>query len=102
MEVRISCLVYFSTTSLFILFASERVTGRWNRKEMVKIYNIYIYVCVKDRLRFRVNLENGEISCIINIERKETRLVRILLISGAQFPRIDSICIFAKIVDSRD
>lgn len=52
---------------------------------------------VKDRLRFRVNLENGEISCIINIERKETRLVRILLISGAQFPRIDSVCILQKL-----
>lgn len=54
-------------------------------------------VYVKDRLRFRVNLENGEISCIINIERKETRLVRILLISGAQFPRIDSVCILQKL-----
>lgn len=54
-------------------------------------------MCVKDRLRFRVNLENGEISCIINIERKETRLVRILLISGAQFPRIDSVCILQKL-----
>lgn len=48
-------------------------------------------------MRFRVNLENGEISCIINIERKETRLVRILLISGAQFPRIDSVCILQKL-----
>lgn len=59
----ISRLVYFSPTSLLVSSASEtpRVIGLMESESGTGWFKICIckFVYVKDRLRFRVNLENG-------------------------------------------
>lgn len=59
----ISRLVYFSPTSLLVSSASEtpRVIGLMESESGTGWFKICIckFVHVKDRLRFRVNLENG-------------------------------------------